>query len=227
LRGFNEKGRYITVMRHVQLMVFDLDGTLAATGEDLAASVNYALAAQGLPCLSTDRVIGFVGDGLRELMVRALGPDEEWRLDTSLTLFAEHHDLHLLDHTALYPGVLTSLNFFRDKKKVVLTNKRWRFADKILRSLGIESYFDAVIGGDCHPYMKPDTRLIPPLLERFSTVPELTVMVGDGRNDVLLAKYTGLVSCAYLGGLTAPRTLLALDPDYVIESMSELPGLFR
>ncbi len=168
----------IPLMRRVQLMVFDLDGTLAATGEDLAASVNYALAAQGLPCLPTDRVIGFVGDGLRELMIRVLGPGEEWRLESSLDLFTEHHDRHLLDHTALYPGVQASLDFFRNKKKIVLTNKRWHFADKILRSLGIGDYFDAVIGGDCHPYMKPDARLIPPILDRFSTTPELTVMVG-------------------------------------------------
>jgi len=217
----------IPLMRRVQLMVFDLDGTLAATGEDLAASVNYALAAQGLPCLPTDRVIGFVGDGLRELMIRVLGPGEEWRLESSLALFTEHHDRHLLDHTALYPGVQASLDFFRNKKKVVLTNKRWHFADKILRSLGIGDYFDAVIGGDCYPYMKPDARLIPPILDRFSTTPELTVMVGDGRNDVLLAKQTGLVSCAYLGGLTDPRVLLALDPDYAIQYMSDLPSLFH
>lgn len=213
-------------MQEVDLLLFDLDGTLAETGQDLANSVNYTLESLGLPFLDQERIISFVGDGIRELMVRSLGPNEEHRIEEALAVFHAHHRDHILDHTVLYPGVTDVLEHFRHKKKIVLSNKRQVFVDIIVRALSIDSYFDRMVGGDAYPYMKPDARLAFDLLQAYQVAPGRAVIVGDGRNDVLLAKNAGIISCAFMGGLTKRDLLLTLKPDYICESLMELPLLF-
>lgn len=212
--------------RPIDLFLFDLDGTLAATGEDLVCSVQYAMEKIGLPSPEPERIVSYVGDGIENLIARSLGPAHPEHTSTALAFFHAHHQEHLLDHTRLYPGVLPCLEAFRRHKKIVLTNKREVFAKRILEALGVAASFDGLIGGDTQPYMKPDPRLVFPLLRSFHAAPERTVIVGDGRNDILLAKNAGIVSCAFMGGLTKRETLLALHPDFVCESLAELPSYF-
>jgi phosphoglycolate phosphatase len=213
-------------MKTMDLLIFDLDGTLAATGEDLICSVNYTMEAMGLATLAPERIIGFVGDGSRELMLRSLGSEHRNRIEEAMAIFSAYHDLHLLDHTELYPDVVACLDYYKQKHKVVLTNKNQRYSEKILRDLGIMDYFDQIIGGDAWPYMKPDARLVYLLLETFQVAPERTVMIGDGRNDILLARNAGIMSCACLDGLTQRAILLAMEPDFTCESLAALPSLF-
>jgi len=213
-------------MKKIDLFLFDLDGTLADTGRDIAAAVNYALGALNLRTLAPERILTYVGDGVGELIRRCLGPENEGLFDEVLFVFKEHYDRHLLDTTVLYPGVRESLDAFRNKRKAVLSNKGHHFVLKVLEGLGIRDFFDAVIGGDVFPYKKPDPRVVLPLLDRWGAPPDRTVMVGDGRNDILLAKETGILSCAFLNGLTRREDLLALGPDYTCEDMGELTRIF-
>ncbi|HOK06215.1 MAG TPA: HAD-IA family hydrolase [Syntrophales bacterium] len=213
-------------MKKIDLFLFDLDGTLADTGRDIAAAVNYALGALNLRPLAPERILTYVGDGVGELIRRCLGPENEGIFDEVLFVFKEYYDRHLLDTTVLYPGVRESLAAFRNKRKAVLSNKGHHFVLKVLAGLGIRDFFDAVIGGDVFPYKKPDPRIVLPLLDRWGAPPDRTVMVGDGRNDILLAKETGILSCAFLNGLTRREDLLALGPDYTCEDMGELTRIF-
>jgi phosphoglycolate phosphatase len=213
-------------MKSIDLFIFDLDGTLAATGNDLVQCVNHTLRTVGLQVLDPSLIISFVGDGIRELMLRALGPGNQACADQAIDIFNAYYTDHALDETVLYPGVVECLVYFRQKKKVVISNKRQIFVEHLLAALGIRDHFDQVIGGDRHAYMKPDARLVPPLLEAFQTVPGRTAIVGDGKNDILLAKNAGIVSCAFLGGLTKPELLLALRPDYNCKDLTELSAFF-
>jgi len=213
-------------MKPVDLMIFDLDGTLAATGEDLAVSVNYALEKLGLTILPQERIIGYVGDGIRNLMQRAVGPGNESRTEEAIALFSSYYGGHIMDHTVLYDGVRNCLDYFDSKKKIVMSNKGENFAEIILEKLGISRYFVRIIGGDTYDYMKPDARLVHRLWEAYGTDPGRTLIVGDGRNDILLAKNAGILSCAFLGGLTKRDLLLSLNPDFTCESLAELPALF-
>ena len=214
-------------MKDVDLLIFDLDGTLAATGKDLAVSVNYTLKAMGLQIFAEERIISFVGDGIRELLIRSLGPAHQDRIEEAMAVFQAHHHDHILDHTVLYPGVIDILQHFHDKIKIVMSNKRQEFVEIIIRALGVDRFFDRVIGGDAYPYMKPDARLVNDLLHAFGIPPERTVIIGDGRNDILLAKNSRIISCAYLNGLTGRDILLPLNPDYIIEDMKELQSIFK
>ncbi|HOJ52321.1 MAG TPA: HAD-IA family hydrolase [Syntrophales bacterium] len=212
--------------REVDLFFFDLDGTIAETGRDLARSVNFMRRQMGLSELTEDEIKGFVGDGVRELIYRSLGERREL-FDEAMKVFLSHYRAHLLDNTYVYPGVRECLAYFGKKKKIVLSNKRQEFVERILKHFGLEGHFVEVVGGDRFPYMKPDPRLVEPLLEKHGVKPEKAVMVGDGINDILLAKQAGIISCAFLYGLTRPEVLQALKPDYYCQSLEELRAFFR
>ena len=96
----------------IKLMVFDLDGTLADTGADLAFSVNRTLLSMGLPGRPDAEILGFVGDGVRKLLERSLGGGHRERLEEALARFTEIYAAHLLDRTVLYPGVTDILSRF-------------------------------------------------------------------------------------------------------------------
>lgn len=213
-------------MKAVDLMIFDLDGTLVTSGKDIAASVNYTLTAMGLPAMEEAMIFEFIGDGVKRLIERSLGPAARDRFGEALILFSRHYDEHMLDTTTLYSGVAEVLRYFHDKKKVILTNKRHRFALAICDALQLTHYFADILGADSTPYIKPDARLAGVLLTRFDVRPERTVIIGDGVNDILLAKNAGLMSCAFLNGLTGRETLLRLNPDYICEDLPEITGLF-
>jgi phosphoglycolate phosphatase len=213
-------------MKSVDLMIFDLDGTLVTSGPDIAASVNDTLATLGLPAIEEAMILEFVGDGVKKLIERSLGPALQVRIEEALIIFSRHYEEHMLDTTTLYPGVIEVLRHFHEKKKVVLTNKRHRFAAAMINALRLTHCFDDILGADSTPYIKPDARLAGLLLTRFGARPDRTVIIGDGVNDILLAKHAGLLSCALLNGLTGRETLLNLKPDYSCEHLPEITRIF-
>lgn len=212
--------------REVDLLCFDLDGTLADTGRDLASSVNYTLSALGLSPIPEETIRNFVGDGITELVSRVLGEDKKHLVDQALLVFLRHYREHLVDTTHLYPGVVECLEYFRWKKKIVLSNKRQEFVEHILMALKIRHYFLEVIGGDVYPFMKPDPRLVIPMLEKYGAQPERAVMIGDGVNDILVARRAGMISCAFLHGLSRAEDLRALSADYYCDNLAELKDIF-
>ena len=114
------------------------------------------------------------------------------------------------------------LRHFGEKEKVLITNKTRDFTLTICSGLGIVGFFKEIIAGDSNEFMKPDPRLLLPLLEKFRAGPEETLVIGDGVNDILLARNAGVRSCAFLNGLGNRENLLRLGPDFTIEKMIDL-----
>jgi phosphoglycolate phosphatase len=212
-------------MKQIDLMVFDLDGTLVRSGEDLAVAVNHTLKTLGFPALDSNTVQGFVGDGLEALVKKALGPSDREYHERAMAIFYSHYSEHLLDHTTLYPDILTVLEYFADKMKVVVTKKKQQYAMRIAKGLGIDSYFLEIIGEDGSPYVKPDPRLLHLVMAKWGVTPGRTAVIGDGVNDVLFARQAGALSCAFLGGMTERGKLLSLAPDLTCETLSDLMSL--
>lgn len=206
-------------------MVFDLDGTLVRSGEDLTVAVNHTLQTLRFSALDANTIKGFVGDGLDTLVKRALGPGDGEYHEQAMAIFYAYYSEHLLDHTALYPDVPTVLDHFADKMKVVVTNKKQRYAMQILKALGIDSYFLEIIGEGGTPYCKPDPRLLHLVMEKWGATPGRTAVIGDGPNDLLLARRAGALCCAFLDGMTERGKLLSLAPDMTCETLSDLIGL--
>jgi phosphoglycolate phosphatase len=153
-------------------MLFDLDGTLASTGDDLVHSVNHALEVLKLEKQSKERIISFVGDGVNKLMERALGKDNIKYLEEAMEIFTDYYGRHYLDNSVLNPHVEEVLKKFDNKTKIVLTNKRYNFASKIIKGLKISKYFAEIIGIDSTEFSKPDRRIIEYLLNKYEAAKE-------------------------------------------------------
>lgn len=207
---------------YVELMIFDFDGTLVQSGEDIANSVSYTLAKLSMPTIDKEEILTFIGDGVVKLIERAMGEAGKAHQNRALEIFSEHYDRHMLDHADLYPGVYEILQHFQGKRKIILTNKRFKFTEKMAAALNILDFFDEIIGADSTPFIKPDPQLTEVILQRYPVEKKNTVIIGDGVNDILLAKNSGIMSCCYLNGLGRRDDLLALDPHIAFESFEEL-----
>lgn len=218
-------------MVRADLLIFDFDGTLVDSGEDLVISVNHTLRGLGLPERTPGEIISFVGDGVDKLIERALGIDgngasrHREKFDEALSAFSEHYAGQMLENTRLYPDVKGVLDHFREKRKLIITNKRYRFTIAIADALGITPYFAEIIGRDSYPYAKPDPRVLSDAMGRYNTDGGRTVMIGDGVNDIKMAKQAGALACACLNGLGKREELLGLKPDLVCENLREIKNL--
>lgn len=197
--------------------LFDLDGTLADTLADIAASTNHVRARHGLPALPDATVRTFVGDGARTLLRRALQPvlaageAAERQIDAAFARYAEHHAAQCTVHARLYPGVRTVLEQLaaRGHRLAVVTNKPERFAVPIVRHLGLADLLPVVVGGDTLPQKKPDPAPLRFALAQLGANEHDrgATMVGDGVQDLRAGKAAGLRTIACLFGFGEPRAL--------------------
>ena len=208
----------------VDLIMFDLDGTLADTGPDLADAVNFTRAHFKLEPLPNALVYSHVGYGVEHLLKHSL--PEQQPFQEVMRLFLGRYENHLLDKTVLYPGVLPALDGFRDKRRVVVTNKMHRLSVAIIRGLGVEDRFDAILGGDSVSDKKPHPALLNEVLQRYQVPPAKALMVGDGETDVEAGKRAGVVTCGVTYGLGNANDLRAAQPDFLIDDLIQLSDYF-
>ena len=187
-------------------IMFDLDGTLIDSRADLATGVNLTRRDLGLPPLEAALIAGYVGEGVRTLLTRAL-PECPGRLEEALELNHRHYCEHLLDETRLYPGVAPALAHLRDAgfRLAVVTNKPRPFTDLILEGLGVAPLLSAVVGGGDCPRLKPDPAPLRLALEQSQTTPEGSWMVGDHFTDLEAGRRAGLHTCFCRYGFGDPR----------------------
>jgi phosphoglycolate phosphatase len=207
------------VTARARLAVFDLDGTLVDSVDDLAASVSHALATLGLPPRTTGEIRGFVGEGARRLLERAVEPHGELVLP-ALALWREHYEAHLLDRTRLYPGIGAALAG-AGRLLAVHTNKPGALARKILAGLGVASRMVAVVGGDEAP-RKPDPTGTLEIMARAGAAAEDTVFVGDSRVDVATARAAGVALVAVTWGLGSREELARAGATVFVDDAADL-----
>jgi len=211
----------------VRLLVFDLDGTLIDSKDDLVQSVNAVRERLGLHALPEDTVASYVGRGVVVLMRRALGDGaSEAEVAQAVEFFLEYYRDHMLDHTVPYPGVREALVDLKPRSMAVLTNKPVKFSQAILAGLGLDRYFTQVYGGNSFAQKKPDPVGILTLMRETNVEAEHTMMVGDSDTDVLTGKNAGVWTCGVTYGL-APETLKTSPPDFLLDDLRELPKLLE
>ena len=212
--------------RPVDLILFDLDGTLADTGADLANAVNFTRSRFDLPPLAAARIHAHVGLGVEHLLRHTLpitGPEHYQKV---IAVFAPYYQDHLLDHTVLYPDARDILEYFHDKRKVVATNKVERFAEAVVSGLGVRDCFDLILGGDSAAEKKPHPAQLMVALEKYQIAPSSALMVGDGDTDIEAGRRAGVITCGVSYGLGDKDRLRASSPDFMIERLDELRNFF-
>jgi len=177
-------------------IIFDLDGTLIDSRADLALAVNLTRRELGLAPMADAQVVGYVGEGVRNLLTRAIPelPDE---LERALAINQRHYRAHLLDQTALYPGVAAALERFHRHglRLMVVTNKPRAFTDLILEGLGIAGLMAAVVGGGDVAALKPDPAGLLLALERSGCAAAGSWMAGDHFTDLESGRRAGMKRC--------------------------------
>jgi phosphoglycolate phosphatase len=202
-----------------RLAILDLDGTLLDTLDDLAASVNAALAAVGRPPRSRVEIESFVGEGARLLLERAVAPHPELAAP-ALAAWWRHYDLHCLDRTRPFPGIRELLTR-SGRRLAVHTNKPGRVARHILAGVGLLDRFAAVLGGDEAP-RKPDPAGTLALMRRLGARREDTVFVGDSPIDVRTARAAGVTLVAVTWGFRHRAELRAAGAVHLVDTVAGL-----
>ena len=206
------------------LFVFDLDGTLADTLDDIARSLNRALSGLGRPPLDLGTVKGYVGNGARVLVERALGEGSgKEAVDRAFGLFLEDYGVNCLVSTRLYPGVQDTLGSLarQGKRLAVLTNKPTSPAARILEGLGAGTLFASIIGGDRMPRKKPDPSGLLGIIESAGALPARTLLVGDTGIDTATARAAGARSAWVPYGFQA-SVPSDPPPDHVLGAFADL-----
>jgi phosphoglycolate phosphatase len=228
--------REIPVER-LKLLVFDLDGTLIDSAQDLCNSVNATLEAFNHEPLPDPAIASFVGNGAPMLMRRSLAlasnlsPDDvdPELLDKAYLFFLQYYREHKLDFTYAYEGVLEALKALHDvheapggtkRTMAVLTNKPVRPARGICEGLGLAAFFPYIYGGDSFTAKKPDPMGLRRLMEETGATPEETAMIGDSQVDMVTARNAGAwaVGCAFGFG---PQTLMETPPDVLVDRAAD------
>jgi phosphoglycolate phosphatase len=158
-------------MRKIDLFIFDLDGTLIDSKRDIADSVHHTMKMLGLPRIEDEVIYSYVGNGVTPLIQKSVSVGAGFKpaptFEKALKIFKAHYDQHLLDTTRPFPGIVEILEHFRDKKKIVLTNKPQGFSEKILKGLKMDRYFDEIYGGDTPFPKKPAPDVVFHILKKF------------------------------------------------------------
>lgn len=230
-------------VERLKLLVFDLDGTLIDSAQDLCNSVNATLKHFNRAPLPDPLIASFVGNGVSILVRKSLAAADDIPpesvdkklLDEALAFFIGYYREHKLDFTYAYEGVLESLAALRElhdapggvpRAMAVLTNKPVNPARGICEGLGMAGYFLHIYGGNSFSTKKPDPLGLRLLMEETGAAQQETVMIGDSRVDVETARNAGVWSLGCNFGF-GPRNLAEVPPDVLVDTPAEWAEVLR
>lgn len=208
-------------------IVFDLDGTLVDTADDLIASINHALAGEGMRPADPAWLRPYAGHGGKAMIERVfslerrlLKPETTERL---VRLFLDHYAESIPGVSRPYAGALAALDRFSGigARLAICTNKPQAFADRLIGALGLAERFATICGADAFPFRKPDPRHLTETILRAGGDPSHALMVGDSRTDVDTARNAGIPVVAVSFGYS-DVPVKDLGPSTVIDHLDDL-----
>jgi phosphoglycolate phosphatase len=209
----------------VDLIVFDLDGTLADTLPDLVAAANFACRRLGLPEHPPEAIRGMIGGGERKLIQRLVGPAAQDRVEPCLKLYLDHYTRHNGEMTRVYPGVAKTLARLAGRNLAVLSNKLQRLTQQALEAIDLARFFVAIRGGGEDIPLKPAPDQLLALTAHLGVRPARTLMVGDKPADIRAGQGAGACTAAVTYGYGDPDSLRAAAPDFFLQRFSQLPDI--
>ena len=217
----------------VELVLFDLDGTLVETAPEICDAVNATLGTLALPPASQEQVERWIGHGTATLLMEALahatGSTVRQVQDSSLwkvasERFATAYERHCGTTIRLYPQAREVLRALGERgvRRALVTNKEQRFTQPVLRRHGLRPLLDRVVCGDSLPARKPDPAGVHDCLRAFRVSPERALFVGDSSIDVETARNAGVPVWAVTHGYNMGHPIAAAGPDRLLDRLDAL-----
>ncbi|HOF45198.1 MAG TPA: HAD family hydrolase [Bacteroidales bacterium] len=211
----------------MKLAIFDLDGTLLDTIDDLGDSCNHVLQQNNYPIHEIEKYKYFVGDGIRKLIERAI-PQEVMKdvkqVDAVEAAFRKHYDLNKTNKTGPYHGLIPVLEKLqaRNVQIAVATNKAHPLVAPLLEYYFPTIHFNAAIGQRSGKPVKPNPYIIYEILEQTKTDKSEAIYIGDTSVDMQTGKNAELFTIGVLWGFRPKEELLQYGADAIIETPDEL-----
>ncbi|MEI0526247.1 HAD family hydrolase [Brachyspira murdochii] len=211
----------------IKNIIFDLDGTLADSIDDIYHCVNAALTHFNLKNITIEDAHNFVGNGARMLIKRAVNKyyNNENIEEEVYSFYMKYYEEHCADNTKLYCGVYDTLELLykHNINMFIISNKPNKMVKKTAEKLNIIKFFKAVIGDGVYPYMKPDVNIWYSIKNDYNLKEDETIMVGDGVPDYDFAVNSKIKCVLALYGITDKNILINLNNnDYYLNSFKEI-----
>jgi len=209
-------------------LIFDLDGTLIDSREDLAISVNSLLNELGYDPLPLEQISSYIGNGankLAERSLKAVGAIESMEDQNFNELYDRllyYYGQNLANKSTVYPGVYQVLEKLSDHPMALVTNKPDRFTQPVLEAFNLDTFFSFIAGGDTYDQKKPDPYPLKMAMQSLHVAPDHCVMIGDGDTDIQAGQAAGMNTIAALYGYRSHTILKKLNPDYTVQSFRDL-----
>jgi len=212
-----------TDRRNVDLVIFDLDGTLVDSRDDIAAALNAALAEVGCAVRRIEEITPRIGEPLDAMFRTWLPRDRQHLLSDAIAAYRRFYFDNCAISSAPYPGVRDCLERLAPIPLAIATTKTTRQAVRVCEQLDLGRHFALVQGCDDIPH-KPDPAVVRAVLERLDVSPGAAWMVGDTPMDVQAGRAAGCATCAVTYGNGERDALAAAGPDLIVDDLSLLPG---
>ncbi len=219
----------MTKFKNLPLLIFDLDGTLIDSADDILQSMNTMLGRHGRKLVDKPTLVSHIGDGLQKL-VNDFFP--EYTIDSKENLsrvdeFLQIYEDILIQHTVLYPGVYEFLKTY-EGPKALATNKSIEPTLMIFKHFGLDQLdWVSIIGGDSLAERKPSAMPLRHAMDKIGYSAENTWMIGDGRPDMKSAIAAGCKKIAVHYGYSTKDELSIFQPDHVLENFKDLAPLIK
>jgi phosphoglycolate phosphatase len=206
----------------ITTVLFDLDGTLVDSLEDLTDAVNHVRTTFRLPLLTVSEVCAMVGKGATNLIQQVLPSSSDQEHERALQLFIDFNTEHIVDKSIFYPGILLMLKQLHAAgiTMAVISNKHESLCRMILHALGVHDLFAHISGGDTFSEKKPSPLPLLSVMELLGSTPEQSCMVGDSINDIAAGNAAGITTIGCRWGYGTAEELYSAT--HLADSVPEL-----
>jgi len=209
----------------IDLLILDFDGTITDSIPPAVEAIQKMIKRLGLPYRTKEEINEHVGYGEIPLLEGATGSKDPELLKKAMAIYEDIYVKEGFKKVTLYPHVKEFLEYFRDKTKVILSNKKDDFIKKILDIHKLSGYFAEIHGGDTAPCLKPDPRTVNGIIAKYGINKDRVLFIGDMTVDIETGKNANVRTCAVAYGFDDKEKLKRLKPDLLIDDLMELKDL--